>query len=84
MNQIMSFRLAWQMFGEIWKLYKKYAVRKLTDEELEQFVLEASKIHEKYKYPFTRELVLAVIGEIERSVNHFEEGIKNASRKEIK
>lgn len=73
MNQIMSFILAWQMFGDVWRLYKTYAVRKLSEGELDQLRQEASDIHARYKYPFTKELVLAVIGEIERSVKHFEE-----------
>lgn len=72
MSMIMSYMLAWQMFGDVWKLYKKYAVRKLNEDELEQLMYEASKIHEKFKYPFTKELLIAVIGEIERSVKHFE------------
>lgn len=81
MSRIMSYMLAWQMFGDVWKLYKKYAVRKLNEDELEQLMYEAGKIHEKFKYPFTKELLMAVIGEIERSVKHFERNKNNGKSK---
>lgn len=73
MARIISFLEARQVFNDIWSMYKKYAVRKLSDEEIDNFTREAKQIHEKYKYPFVKEIVLAVIGEIERSVKHFEE-----------
>lgn len=74
MAKIISFLEAAHMFNDIWNLYKKYAVRKLSDEEIDDFTKEASQIHARYKYPFVKEVVLAVIGEVERSVKHFEEG----------
>lgn len=73
MAKIISFLEARHVFGDVWCLYKKYAVRKLSDKEIDNFTEEARQIHEKYKYPFVKEIVLAVIGEIERSVKHFEE-----------
>ena len=69
----MSFMEVWHMLREVWNLYKKYAVRKLSEKELESLVLEASSIHKKYKYPFTKEIMIAVVNELERSVKHFEE-----------
>lgn len=72
MNRIMSFTETWHMLCEVWNLYKKYAVRKISEKELENLIQEAGRIHEKYKYPFTKEIVLAVIGEIERSAMHFD------------
>ena len=73
MNRIMSFTQAWNMFREVWNLYKKYALRKLNENEIEELVFETGKIQEKYKYPFTKDIVVAVVLELERSVNHFEE-----------
>lgn len=73
MNRIMGFTEAWHMLQDIWKLYKKYAARKLNDDELEKLIYEADKIHKKYKYPFTKDIIVALISELERSVNHFRE-----------
>lgn len=73
MNRIMGFTEVWHMLQDIWKLYKKYAVRKLNDDELEKLIYEADKIHEKYKYPLTKDIIVALISELERSVNHFRE-----------
>ena len=73
MTKIISFLEAAHMFNDVWNLYKKYAVRKLSDEEIDNFTREASQIHTKYKCLFVKEVVLAVIREIERSVEHFEE-----------
>ena len=69
----MSFKDAWQMFSEVWKLYKRYAVRELNEVELENFTRAAEKVYQRYKKPFTKDIVVAVIGEIERSVRHFTE-----------
>lgn len=76
MERIISFSEAGHMFSDVWHLYRKYAVQKLNDAEIDAFTEEARKIHEKYKYPVVKEIVLAVIGEIERSVKHFEGGEK--------
>lgn len=73
MRQIMSFTEAQRMLREIWFLYKQYAVHRLDEGELENFQESANLIYQKYKTPFTKAIVLAVIEEIERSVKHFEE-----------
>lgn len=74
MEKIISFFEAKDMFSDIWYLYKKYAVRELSSNEIADFIKAASQIYEKYKYPFVKEVVLAVIKEVERSIKHFDSG----------
>ena len=74
MEKIISFFEAKNMFCDIWHLYKKYAVRELSSNEIDDFTKAASKIYEKYKYPFVKEVVLAVINEVERSIKYFDSG----------
>lgn len=70
---IMNFMQAWQMLKEVWELYKSYAIQKLDEQELNQFTKMANEIYKKYKTPFAKDIVLAVIGEVERSVKYYEE-----------
>lgn len=72
--KIMNFTDAYRMLKDVWKLYKKYAARKLTDVELESFTVDAQVIYEKYKAPFARDLVLAVIEEIGRTADFMANG----------
>lgn len=74
MEKIISFFEAKDMFGDIWHLYKKYAVRELNSNEIDDFISTASQIYERYKYPFVKEVVLSVINEVERSIKHFDSG----------
>lgn len=78
--KIMNFTDAYRMMKDVWKLYKKYATRKLTDVELESFTIDAQEIYEKYKTQFTKDVVLAVIDEIDRTVEflkNLQEGVNN-------
>lgn len=74
--RIMNFTDAYHILKDVWKLYKKYAARKLTDAELESFTVDAQMIYEKYKAPFAKDLILAVIEEINRTVNFMQNGDK--------
>ena len=73
MGRIMGFIEAWNMLKDVWNLYRKYAVRKLSETELESLTYDMREIHKRYPYPFTKEIVLVVINELERSAKHFEE-----------
>ncbi len=72
--QVMNFTDAYHMLGDIWRLYKKYAARKLTDDEIALFTQEAQKVYEKYKTVFAKDVVLAVIGEIGRTASWYAKG----------
>jgi hypothetical protein len=61
-----------RLLGEVWNLYKKYGVRKLNDGELEKFSEESKVLFEKYKTPLAKDILLALVGEIERSAKFFE------------
>ena len=60
------------MLSDAWRLYKKYALRSLSDEELEEFMEETQGIYAEFHTPFAKEIILAVAAEIERSAKHFE------------
>ena len=69
---IMGFREAARMCGDIWSLYKGYAVKRSDETELEKFMDKVSAIYEKYKTPFAKEILLAVVGEIERTARFYD------------
>lgn len=69
---IMKFTEVSIMLSDIWRLYKKYALRNLSDEEIEEFIDETQGIYAEFHTPFTKEIILAVVAEIERSMRHFE------------
>ena len=71
---IMKFTDVSYMLSDVWNLYKKYAVRTLDDAELKKFSDEVEDIYNRYKTPFAKDIILAVISEIERSVKFFEKG----------
>ena len=72
-EQIMSFIDASRLFTAAWKLYKKYALRKLDEKEAEVFIQEIHSVYEKYSSsPFAKEILLAVINEIDRRGGYFE------------
>lgn len=74
--KVMNFTEAYRMLGDMWKLYRKYAARNLTEAETEDFAREAQSVYENYKTPFAKDVVLAVIGEIDRTLRFFGRGVK--------
>ena len=69
---IMGFTEAARMFRDAWNLYKKYAARKVDKAELEEFTCKVGAVYEKYKTPFAKEIILAVVGEIERAAKFYD------------
>ena len=69
---IMGFTEASRMFRDVWGFYRRYAVRELGESELEKFRDKVSEIYEKYKTPFAKELLLAVVAEIERTAKFYD------------
>ena len=59
----------WQIFGDVWTFFKKYADVQADDEYWQTVVDEADKLHEKYKGKpeegFAKCLILDVISELE-------------------
>lgn len=68
---IMGFTEACSMFGDVWSLYKKYAVRRSDESELTELRDQVSVVYEKYRTPFAKEILLAVVGEIERTAKFY-------------
>lgn len=53
-------------FGEVWTFFKKYYYVENTDAFWESIVAETAAIHQKYPYPLCKDLVFAVLNELER------------------
>ncbi len=67
----MNFRKQYfNVWGEAWQFHKRFVDMKGTDKEWEQVVNESGEIVKEYEgkpqYEFMKDLVLAVISEIER------------------
>ncbi len=73
---IMGFAEASRMFRDVWSLYRKYAARRLDDTEMEDFTCRVSDIYGKYKTPFAKVLLMAVVEEIERVSKFYEKRAK--------
>ena len=64
---MMAIRTAFQLFCDCWHLYRKYILRTANEEVLEQFKTDADQIYAKYRQePMAKEMLLAVINEVER------------------
>lgn len=64
---MMAVKTAFQLFCDCWHLYRKYILRAQNEEALEQFKRETEEIYARYKQePMAKEMLLAVIGEVER------------------
>ena len=59
----------WQIFGDVWTFFKKYADVRADDEYWQGVVNEADELYKKYKgqqeESFAKCLILDVIGELE-------------------
>lgn len=64
---MMKFLEAAGLFADCWDAYRKYYGKELNDDICEKFTGEMGLLYEKYgKQRLAKELILAVIGEIER------------------
>ena len=61
-----------QIIVETWQLLKSHSDIQDTDEYWEQLVNEATEIYERYKTKFAKDMVIAVLNELERERNHDE------------
>lgn len=67
---MMAVRTVFNLFCDIWQLYRKYILSKLDEKELDEFVQESGEIFRKYgQDPFAKDILLAVTNEIERKIN---------------
>lgn len=69
---ITGFTEASHMFRDIWCLYKKYAARELDEAGLEGFREQVREIYGRYRTPFAKGLLLAVVCEIERVAKFYD------------
>lgn len=58
---------AFQLFSDVWHLYRKYVPENPDERILEEFTKETENLCRKYnKDPMAMELIMAVIHEVER------------------
>ncbi len=53
-------------FGEVWTFFKKYYCVESTEEFWEAVMADAAAINEKYRCSLCKDLILAVLNELER------------------
>jgi|GEM_PF-1577242 len=67
---MMAVRTVFNLFSDCWHLYRKYIVKALNEDDLDGFIQESGDLFQKYgqdsQDPFVKDLLLAVINEIER------------------
>ena len=64
---MMAVKTVFNLFCDSWHLYRKYILRKLNEEDLDEFIRESRELFQKYDQdPFSKDLLLAVTNEIER------------------
>lgn len=55
------------IFNDSYKLYKKYAATRLTDEDLMDLVAEVEVLRKKYECSLANDILLAVINELDKT-----------------
>lgn len=64
---MMGIRQVFELFSDVWHLYRKYAASDLGEKDLDGFTAEAGKISRKYgREPMAKELTMTVVHEIDR------------------
>lgn len=64
---MMAVRTVYHVFCDSWQLYRKYIQKQMDDKAWEELIEETEKVYRKYgKEAFVKDLMLAVIDEIER------------------
>ena len=66
--QRMAFRDVYQLFTDCWRLYQKYAARRLVEQECEQIMQEAERLREKYNSDLAKDILIAVLRELEKGI----------------
>ena len=64
--QRMAFRDVYQLFTDCWRLYQKYAARRLVEQECEQIMQEVERLREKYNSDLAKDILIAVLKELEK------------------
>lgn len=64
--QRMAFRDVYQLFTDCWRLYQKYAARRLSEQECEQIMQEVERLREKYNSDLAKDILIALLRELEK------------------
>ena len=62
----MAFREVYNLFVDVWELYRKYGARRLDDAEFEAMTREADAINEKYQSDLAKDMLVSVIREVSK------------------
>lgn len=66
--QRMAFRDVYQLFTDCWRLYQKYAARRLVEQECEQIMQEVERLREKYNSDLAKDILIAMLRELEKGI----------------
>lgn len=66
--QRMAFRDVYQLLTDCWRLYQKYAARRLVEQECEQIMQEVERLREKYNSDLAKDILIAVLRELEKGI----------------
>lgn len=64
--KVMAFREVYNLFVDVWELYRKYGARRLDDAECEAVTREADAINEKYQSDLAKDMLVSVIREVSK------------------
>lgn len=62
----MDLKNANRLFNDGYQLYKEFSQSDLSQDNLDDFVKRAEDIYKKYHTEFAKELILSIVGEIDR------------------
>lgn len=65
-KRVMAFREVYQMFSDVWSLYRKYAGGSLAENECREAVEAAEQLRKKYHSILVNEVLTAVMCELLR------------------
>lgn len=64
--QRMAFRDVYRLLADCWRLYQRYAARKLSDKECKQIMMDADRIRKEYDSDLAKDLLIAILRELEK------------------
>lgn len=65
-KRVMAFREVYQIFSDVWRLYRKYAGGSLTESECREAVEAAEQLRKKYHSILADEVLTAAMCELSR------------------
>lgn len=63
----MDLNTVYSLFTDCWRLYKAFCTSDLTDQDINDFIMQTDYLQKKYNNsPLSHDLIMAVINEVDR------------------